>query len=245
MLYSDNSYLKEKTMQKLSEKNHYIGLLLLIISAMSFLILADSILSSGGGLSAERIPALSYFTIQSNIITLTWFICLVFYLFSNERLLKTAVHPNVTAIVTTYILVTGVIYWLVLVPIFFEAGADNSWLFTPKNIWNHTLTPFTSIVMFFFARENNPVPKPKPRLPLFFLYPAFYIAFGLYYALNGQYLYPMFNPELLGGWLFVGLSLLVIVLLFTILYLFMLKIFKNNGVSSRENSRHKTIKKQR
>jgi len=146
---------------------------------------------------------------------------------STGRLMKFGVNSNSAVTLTTYILITGSIYWTILFPTFYKPGADNGWLFSPSNIWTHTIVPLTGIVLLLFVkRVPNKAPIKKKSL-LFFIYPVLYSCLGIYLAINGKYMYPMFNPVMLGGWVFVGLSLMVILGIFTGVYYFLLRITAN------------------
>jgi hypothetical protein len=102
-------------------------------------------------------------------------------------------------------------------------------MFTPSNIWLHTLTPLTAVVLLFFSREHYAGPSPRKQLIYFAIYPVLYLIFGLCNALNGIYLYPMFNPKMLGNWGFVGLSLAAIFLIFSAIYLLILRLYKRKN----------------
>jgi len=199
---------------------------LLIIAFMTGFFLTKSIIVSSMNYNSERAHSLYYFTIQSNIIVFFWFIFAGINLLSNQRIFKFALKPNFTAISTTYILITGIIYWGVLVPIFFKPGGGSDWLFTPSNIWLHTITPVAAVILLFLSKQLYEGPAPKRHFITFAVYPVLYLIFGLYNAFNGLYLYPMFNPEMLGNWGFVLLSLGAIFLVFSVFYLLLLKLYR-------------------
>jgi len=212
--------------QKNTEKT--TGWLLLLMAFMTFFFLFNTIYSSSMNYDSEKIHSLFYFTIQTNIMMLFWMIFLSIFILSNGRLLKFAINPNFAATLTTYILITGSIFWGVLVPIYTKPGSDNAWLFSPSNIWTHTIVPITGVILLFYVKSLQNKPK-KSKLSLyFFLYPVIYSILGITLALNGKYMYPMFNPVMLGNWFFVGLSLVVIMGIFTGVYLFLLKFTVKN-----------------
>jgi len=205
------------------------GGLLLIIDFITGFFLTDSIISSSMNYNSESVHSLYYFTIQSNIMVFFWFIFISINLISNKRLFNFALKPNLTAILTTYILITGIIYWVVLVPVFYKPGGNNSWLFTPSNIWLHTLTPLTAVILLFLSKVTYSGTVPKRHLIFFLIYPIAYIIFGIFNALKGIYLYPMFNPVMLGNWWYVAFCLGVICIIFSILYLLMLRLYKTKN----------------
>ena len=195
------------------------GYLLIVLTMTSTLFLISKIIDSSMNYDSEQAHILSYFTIQSNIIVAIWMLALSLYILTNKKIYKFAKNINVAASITTYILVTGFIYWLVLVPILYAPGV--TWLFSTSNIWFHALTPIAAFILFLYIKilQKN---KIKPRLLLFSVYPIIYVIFASFYAVKGIYLYPMFNPEFLGGWIGVLLCIAVICLIFTGLYLILL-----------------------
>lgn len=211
--------------QKKTEKT--IGWLLLLMAFMTFLFLFNTISDSTMNYDSDKIHSLFYFTIQTNIMMLFWMLFLSIFIFSNGRLLKFAINPNLAATLTTYILITGSIFWAVLVPVYTKSGSDNSWLFSPSNIWTHTIVPLTGVVLLFFVKSIPTKPEKTKLSVYFFLYPFLYAILGISLSLNGKYMYPMFNPVMLGSWFFVGLSLLVIMGVFTGVYYFLLRIASN------------------
>jgi len=204
------------------------GWLLGLMAFMTFLFLFNTISASSMNYDSDKIHSLFYFTIQTNIMMLFWMIFLSIYILSAGCLFKYVVNPNLAAALATYILITGSIFWAVLVPIYTKPGSDNSWLFSPSNIWTHTVVPLTGVVLLFFVRSLPGKPKANRKSVLFYAYPVLYAIGGILLAVNGKYLYPMFNPEMLGSWFFVGLSLVVIMAIFTVVYYFLLKIAAKN-----------------
>ncbi len=94
--------------QKKTEKT--IGWLLLLMAFMTFLFLFNTISDSTMNYDSDKIHSLFYFTIQTNIMMLFWMLFLSIFIFSNGRLLKFAINPNLAATLTTYILITGSIF---------------------------------------------------------------------------------------------------------------------------------------
>jgi|GEM_PF-1807428 len=220
---------KSSSREPIAEKDNsnYLGHLLLVLSLTSCLFLVSRIIESTMNYDSTRANILSYFTIQSNIILTFWMISMTVYTFTKSKTFSYAMNVNLSAAITTYMLVTGLIYWIVLVPVFYLPG--ETWLFTKSNIWMHTLTPITAVIMLKYVKACQTNTSIKPRFGIFYVYPIFYIMLALTYALNGAYLYPMFNPDLLGGWIGVGVCIVVMCIIFTGLYLTLLYGFKKNN----------------
>ncbi|MFW6262507.1 MAG: hypothetical protein ACOC34_00595 [Thermotogota bacterium] len=210
-------------MQSEKQIDKTIAWLLLLMAFMTFFFLFNTIYTSSMNYNSEKIHSLFYFTIQTNIMMLFWMIFLSIFILSTGRLLKFTINPNFAAALTTYILITGSIYWAILVPTFYKPEADNVWLFSPSNIWTHTIVPLSGVVLLWFVKRVPSKTSVKKKSLLFFIYPVLYSGLGIYLAINGKYMYPMFNPVMLGGWGFVGLSLVVILAIFTAVYYFLLK----------------------
>ena len=202
----------------------FLGLFLFVIALTSCLFLTRTIIDSTMNYNSQRAHILSYFTIQSNIILAIWMVTLALFNLTEKKLFKYAVNINISASVTTYILITGSVYWLILVPIFYAPGV--TWLFSTSNIWLHTFTPITAVIMFLYAKSCQKPSKVKPRLLIFYIYPLLYITFAIFHAVNEVYLYPMFDPNLLGGWAGVGICITVMCIIFTGLYLALLYVVK-------------------
>ena len=204
-----------------------IGILLLIITITAAIFLTETIVESSMNYDSKSGHALEYFTNLSNIIVCIWFLLLSINILSSGKGMKIAANINIMASITTYILVTGIIYWLVLVPIMFSRGAG-AWMFTPSKIWAHTTTPIVAVLMFIFVKSNKNIKNKKLKLHYFYIYPIVYITYGIIKATKGTYLYPMFNYELLGGWFGVAVSLIIIAIFFTAIYYIMVRGFKRN-----------------
>ncbi len=212
------------------DKTKIIGWLLLPMAFMTFVFLFNTISASTMNYNSEKIHALLYFTNQTNILMLFWMIFLSLYTLSGEKMMRFSVNPNLTAALTTYILITGIIYWLVLVPTFYKPGGDNSWLFSPFSIWTHSIVPVTGVILLFLVKATPDKAPANKKSLYFFIYPLLYLCLGIYLSTKGKYLYPMFNPELLGGWVFVALSLAAILVIFTGIYFVLLKIVDKTKV---------------
>lgn len=203
---------------KLNKK--YLGIALLVITLISSLFIIRTIIDSTMNYNSQRAHILSYFTIQSNILVVLWSFGLSLYMLTGKKLYKFTVNINLSASMTTYILATGLVYWLVLVPMMYKPGA--TWFFSTSNIYLHTFTTVIAVIIFTYLKTLAVSDKTKPRLYMFYLYPLLYVIFAIANSLNNVYLYPIFNPNIVGGWIGVAICVVIICVIFTGIYLFLL-----------------------
>jgi len=154
---------------------------------------------------------------------------------TTSNIFKSVVNIRISAMFTTYILVTGTIYWVILVPIFSADPNNLSWLFSASNIWLHTTTPVIALLMHNYIKSFSGENKPAFNIAFFFIYPALYVIMAILFAVKGIYLYPMFNPNMMGGWVGVAFGLLAILAAFTGVYVFLLR-----GLKRKRNQKDKT-----
>ncbi len=211
---------KEKDMFKPDSEELFAGLLMLIITLASVMFIINRVFIADMSYDTDSINIMSYFTIETNIISTAWMLSLSAYTLTGRKMFKVSTDVSLAASITTYILVTGIVYWTVLVPIFYKPG--ETWLFSISNIWMHSFVPLSSLIMFYYVRQKNKAESPQRRLWFFFIYPILYIALSIVYAINGKYLYPMFNPNAVGGWAGVAVCLTIMCAIFTLLYLALL-----------------------
>ena len=212
---SQNNYPEKQSSDQL-----FIGFFMLIIALTAVMFIINRVFLSDMSYDSDQINIMSYFTIQTNIISTVWMLVLSAYALTGRKIFKAASDTSLAASLTTYILVTGIVYWAVLVPIFYEPGV--TWLFSVSNIWMHSFVPLSSLVMYYYVKQKNKDSIPQRRLWFFYIYPALYIALSISYAINGKYLYPMFNPNAVGGWGGVAACMIVMCFIFTLLYLALL-----------------------
>lgn len=198
-----------------------LAVMLMLAALTTAVFLVHSIVDSSMNYESGRVHVINYFTIQSNILLFFWLAALSLYMLLGAKVFKWAMSIHLSTIVTTYILVTGIIYWAILVPMFARPG-EGAWMFSSSNIWLHTTTPVIAFLIQRYIKLLSGKIRPKLKLGYFYIYPILYIAMALVYASKGTYLYPMFNTELL-GWAGVGISLAVIAVIFTGIYALLLR----------------------
>jgi len=181
------------------------ALLLIIVHATLYFIvsmLSDDIMKSSYG----SLPAIAYFTVQTNIFVLVWYI----YLMLKKRFKKLPdVDSGLALALTIYITITGIVYWFVLVPIY---GFTPN-MFSLRNIWLHIVTPIFSIWVFFTMTRKEPIDQNQIALTL--IYPLLYLAMAFYFnTYFGSFPYPFLDSEVMGGVLPVIFAIILMLLLF-------------------------------
>lgn len=141
----------------------------------------------------------SFFTVQSNIFVLIYLYIKSFAFFGNERARKITDKPVIGALVTVYIIVTGLVYC---------CGIPLG--FTPPFVWDtpvhamssfiqvfhHMIIPPLMIILWFFPESGKKISY--RTLPYFGIYPFVYSIFSIVRgALSSPafYAYPFYNPE--------------------------------------------------
>ena len=159
--------------------------------------------------SLALLPIPFYFTTQTNIFAMVW----LFYIGLAElmpRLPKP--KPILGLMVSCYISVTCIAYWLVLVPMLKFVPA----LFSPENIWLHTVTSIFTPAMFFGFTKGEKISRRV--MPIILIYPVCYIVFAyIVHAFTGKYVYPFLNPQAMGNYyIFVMVLVMIAALLVAI-----------------------------
>lgn len=153
-----------------------------------------------------KLPRIVFYTIQTNIFVCGWFLYLLVKRFF-KKLPDT--HQAISMAITLYILVTGLVYWAVLVPML---KAD-PFLFSLSNIWMHTITPLFTFLCFMNLTRKNPINF--IHIIVAMIYPSLYfISTFRIYDIHGKYPYPFLNPEIMGGAFFVILACILVLVLF-------------------------------
>jgi hypothetical protein len=154
-----------------------------------------------------KLPLWVFYTIQTNVFACIWYgFILVNLILKKEKRLNQVLALSITI----YILITGIIYWSVLVPMLGAAPA----LFLFRNIWTHAITPLFTLFCFFQYANKGKISK--SQFPFILSYPLFYLIFsyGLIYPIYGKYPYPFLNPDIMGGWVFVIIACIGIIAIF-------------------------------
>ena len=139
-----------------------------------------------------QLPLWVFYTIQTNIFVCIWYGFILYGLLMGKA---RKLNQILSLSITVYIIVTGLVYWAVLIPML---GAPEA-LFRFRNIWTHAITPLFTI--YCFMHYSRPQRISASGIPLTFIYPLAYLAFSYLFvhAVFGRYPYPFLNPSIMGG----------------------------------------------
>ena len=189
-------------MQNQNKKRIWIAVCCFAVFAVTCWFLIKSIFFPSVGFGIKRLPSIAFFTIQSNILATLW----LFYIGLCEitdRLPKP--RPVIGMMLSCYIIVTGIVYWAVLVPMLGFAKE----LFAISNIWMHTITPVAVPVVFSLLAKEGKIKYSGILVMLG--YPLIYSVYAyILHAAIGVYVYPFFNPSVMGGRFAVAIAVAVI-----------------------------------
>lgn len=202
-----------------------ISALLLIFVTSTVYTILRSIFFTTSDFAIAQAPVVFYFTIQANILICIWLSCIIINIISGGKKFKFVMSINLAAALTSYSAVNALIFWFVMVPLY-ALSADMP-IFSPQNIWMHTTTPFIAAVVLNYVFNENEKPLFKTKLILSMIYPFLYVIFAGILALNGIYLYPMFDPSLVGGWIGVAACMAGTVVFVAIIYTAITQLLKN------------------
>ncbi len=170
--------------------------------------------NSDGGDILKGLSNFKFFTQQSNGLILIYAFVSIFY----KRYNSIKVFNNTLGPVTSYIVLTGVVYLIILEPIYELYGMER----LSSSILHYVTPPLMSLFWVLFEERRYSYGE-------FFwwlIYPLVFMAWGLFRALVfNDYLYPFFDIQKYG--LFVSAYLLMVAIGFSCMML--LLIFINNN----------------
>ena len=149
------------------------------------------------------ITFLRMFTNESNIFVDIFFILYGIGVLGSKKLYKFTHNEHLRGIITLYICVTGIIYFLVLLPFSKPFPLENGmWLSNEINTWNHLVTPAVFTIFWFFPVEYKKIPVVKYALTGL-IYPICYFIMCIILGANdGFYPYPFLNGKQMWDMLF-------------------------------------------
>jgi hypothetical protein len=165
-------------------------------------------------ISATNASIVFYFTIQSNLLVLGYYLASFYHVYQSAKFNKIDwdYAPKWRGFITLMITVTGVVFAVILAPILSRLPAEDLGDFAVSpSLWKnlssfmlHYYIPAAVIAdWFFFAKKGQFSFKTTLS---WFIYPLLYIIMVYVRApfvenALTKYLYPFFNPEVMGIWL--------------------------------------------
>ncbi|GAA1408705.1 hypothetical protein AUR04nite_28840 [Glutamicibacter uratoxydans] len=155
-------------------------------------------------LATTMVNFFSYFTILSNLFcAVTLFIAAAWMMRSSRPVQEPLWLALLLACASTYMIVTGVVYNLLLRNIALDQGTTVPW----SNEILHLLGPAYMLIDSLFARSTRPLPWKHATVALIF--PVLWLAYTFIRGpfttapatgLPWWYPYPFLNPHIQGGW---------------------------------------------
>lgn len=194
-------------------KNKIFGICLLILGIFSVLIIVHRLVHyvyefdpKYSPIDYGRFNILSFFTVQSNIFVCFYLLVTAFAVFGNVRAQKIAFSPMLGALVTTYILITGVVYCCGIPLAFttpYQWDTPTHSMLSFIQVYHHMIIPPLMVLLWFFPATKAKIPYKKTWL--FAIYPLIYSALSIVRAAVVKptfYVYPFYNPAFFWEMLF-------------------------------------------
>lgn len=170
-----------------------------------------------------RIKYIMYFTVESNFLVSVYLILLALTIFGVKRLSKFTFSPTVSCFITTYIIITGLVYCS---GIFLGMTEPSKWdtfyhfVSSGNQILHHMIVPPFMVLLYLFPPTNDSFPK--KRVWLVGIYPLIYSLFSIIRGAVTRlhfYPYPFYRPDFYTDLFFGGKEVSI-----TALYLSMLPV---------------------
>ena len=197
--------MEEKSINPLYTKK-WFGIILLIVGIFSVMVILHRLAHYVYEFDPEfspidygRFNILSYFTVQSNIFVCFYLLTSAFAVLGIKKAQKIAFSPLLGAMVTTYIIVTGVVYCCGIPLGFtppFKWDNPTHWMSSFIQVYHHMIIPPLMLILWFFPAINERVSYKKAWL--FGIYP---LAYSLFSIVRGAvsnptfYAYPFYEPS--------------------------------------------------
>ncbi len=175
------------------------GILLLIIGVFGILIILHRLAHYVYEYDAQFSPIdygryniISYFTVQSNSFVCFYLVITAAAVFGNKKAQKIAFNPILGAMVTTYIVITGLIYCcgipLDFTPPFKWDNSTHS-MSSFIQVFHHMIIPPLMLLLWFFPADNKKISCKK--MWLVGIYP---LAYSIFSIIRGALSDPTFYP---------------------------------------------------
>lgn len=182
------------------------GVVLLIFGVFSTLIILHRLFHYVYEYDAQFSPVdygrfnfLSFFTVQSNIFVCMYLLWMAAAVFGNKRAQKIAFHPTVGAAVTTYILITGIVYCCGIPLGFtppFQWDTPTHWMLSFIQVYHHMIVPPLMLILWLFPATDRKVEYKNAWI--FGIYPLLYSLFSIVRGAVSEpafYAYPFYKPD--------------------------------------------------
>ncbi len=181
-------------------------LLILILLTTSIGILLHIYNNSSGGDFFSGLFTFKFFTLQSNFLLLLFAgLLLLIGDGDKQRFLKRFTGP-----LTSYIFVTGLVYLIILEPIYDLYGPERV-----SSIILHYITPLLTLIYWLLWEENR---YKYSFVAKWLVYPVLFMIWGVFRAIvYKDYLYPFFDLEKYG--IYITAYIAAVALFFSIIIL--------------------------
>lgn len=187
-------------------KNKIFGICLLILGVFSVLVIIHRMAHyvyefdpKYSPIDYGRFNFLSFFTVQSNIFVCFYLLVSAFAVLGNAQAQKIAFSPMLGALVTAYILITGIVYCCGI-PLGFTTPYqwDNPThsMLSFIQVYHHMIIPPLLLLLWFFPATKQRIAPKKSWL--FAVYPLVYSIVSVVRGALVQptfYVYPFYNPS--------------------------------------------------
>lgn len=187
-------------------KNKLFGICLLILGIFSVAVILHRLSyyvfeydAQFSPIDYGRFNILSYFTVESNLFVCFYLLVNAFAVLGNKRAQKIAFSPELSLFVTTYIIVTGVVYCcgipLGFTPPYKWDNPTHS-MSSFIQVYHHMIIPPVMLVLFLFPATNKKADK-----KFVWLVGAYPLAYSIFSIIRGAvsnptfYPYPFYRPE--------------------------------------------------
>lgn len=212
--------MNEKKINPLYTKK-WFGIILLILGVFGVLVILHRLSyyvyefdPKYSPIDYGRFNILSYFTVQSNIFVCFYLLVSAFAVFGNKKAQKIAFDPMLGAMVTTYIIVTGVVYCCGIPLGFtppFQWDNPTHGMSSFIQVYHHMIIPPIMLFLWFFPAINKKVSYKKAWL--IGIYPLVYSIFSIIRGAIFKppfYAYPFYEPDFFANMLFADKNLSVL-----------------------------------
>lgn len=206
VLQTEKTETREPNIIRKASSSKALGIAALILAVLGFLIFAHRLSYYVFEYDARYSPVdygkyniLSFFTVQSNFFTYIYLVIYALALFGNKKARRIAFNPTVVSMITTYILLTGIVYCcgipLGFTPPFkWDTAAHSMSSFI--QVYYHMIIPPIMLVLSLFPMTDAKINKKS--IPLIGIYPLAYSLFSIVrgaFSSPAFYPYPFYNPH--------------------------------------------------